>query len=175
MQKISHFSYLSAPGYTPKWKYFHLLEFMKDYLSPVTRMMQGNLQTNDEEDSLQSLVSTVLEEPDDDALLSQQVVKRGRRNVIGQHLINLEKEKLQLLEESMEFDKTMEESRIENADLNFFKSLLPYMEEFSTLEKLELRQDIQRLIIDKYKKKIKENTCDNLKENHSKIKLSDLI
>lgn len=39
----------------------------------------------------------------------------------------------------------------ESADLQFFKSLLPYMESFELFDRLEIRNKIQTLILEKYK------------------------
>lgn len=47
------------------------------------------------------------------------------------------------------------ERREDNDDLQFFKSLLPFMEKFDILEKLEIRGEMQNLIL--WKLKSKEN------------------
>lgn len=53
-------------------------------------------------------------------------------------------------------DKKVPQTPMENdADLQFFKSLLPYMETFTPLEKLETRTKIQQIILEKYSEKCK--------------------
>lgn len=53
----------------------------------------------------------------------------------------------------MEILKREVERKEDNDDLQFLKSLLPFMEKFDTLEKLEIRGEIQNLIFQKLKSK----------------------
>lgn len=69
--------------------------------------------------------------------------------------MNIDAEFLKLEKERMEILKKAVEKREDNEDLQFFKSLLPFMEKFDILEKLEIRGEMQNLIL--WKLKSKEN------------------
>lgn len=47
--------------------------------------------------------------------------------------------------------KLEQEPSADSADLQFFKSLLPYVESFELLDRLELRNKIQALVLEKYR------------------------
>lgn len=66
--------------------------------------------------------------------------KRSSKNVedVGQALVQIEKQKLQFLEQKR---NTTEEDE----DLMFFKSLLPYVRKMSAYEKLEYRMKVMKL------------------------------
>lgn len=68
--------------------------------------------------------------------------KKQRRDVDIEFL-KLEEQRLELLK------KDINNKREENSDLQFFKSLLPFMESLSPIEKLEVRGEIQNVIINK--------------------------
>ncbi|XP_033316623.1 uncharacterized protein LOC117242680 [Bombus vosnesenskii] len=68
--------------------------------------------------------------------------KKQRRDVDIEFL-KLEEQRLELLK------KDISNKSEENSDLQFFKSLLPFMELLSPIEKLEVRGEIQNVIINK--------------------------
>jgi hypothetical protein len=61
--------------------------------------------------------------------------------------LQLQGQRLELLR------KEMNNSTQESSDLQFFKSLLPFMESFSEIEKLEVRGKIQQVVINKLRAK----------------------
>nr|CAD7575966.1 unnamed protein product [Timema californicum] len=74
--------------------------------------------------------------------------QKRRSDDIEREFLNMERQKMKILESSVRSERS------DDADLNFFKSLLPYMKAFTPLESLQVRTKIQATVLEEYTKKI---------------------
>lgn len=65
--------------------------------------------------------------------------------------LELEKKKVQILQETSMVDKQFMQN-VTNADYKFLMSLLPFIEPLTLMEKLDLREKLQKDVNDAYKK-----------------------
>lgn len=77
---------------------------------------------------------------------NSKITKNKRRTDVAERIIALEEKRLKLVKEEMQKNE-------ENSDLQYFKSLLPYMQLFTEIEKLQIRGQIQQLIVNKLREK----------------------
>ncbi|CAH1954194.1 unnamed protein product [Acanthoscelides obtectus] len=152
----------SAPPVRPKWQYFEQMYFLKDFVTPSPT--QGNLiSCNEDSDEIEELHSVENNESDLHSQPSSpssmplrtpsrsssisQVRKRTKKD-IQEEFLSLETKKIEMWQNEAKDN--------DNADLLFFKSLLPHMADFTEFEKLEIKSDIISLILKKKKKKLPE-------------------
>lgn len=142
-----------------KWSYFPLMDFIKDYIAPAQnkKCLPGNVVKDEPEDFIDaneliaSFPNGYLDNCADNfsdvpVVTSSNDSTRNykkRRVDVNEEYVQLEEPGLKLLEK--ELSKENEES----FDFYFFKSLLPFMEKLSPLEKLEVRGEIQNIIVKK--------------------------
>lgn len=162
----------AAERITIKWPYFTSMSFVMDYVLPVRG--EGNLQepelSDDRDVSLSDdrEVSTVAEITDETReessstsmfpaspassmsistqLGRKRIKKSSTKQTDMSRFLELEEQRLALLKED-----TNREA--DNPDLQFFKSLLPFMTSLTEIEKLEVRTEIQQLVLTKLKSK----------------------
>lgn len=139
--------------------------FVKDSLIPS--IMSGNFLVDEEEQSLTHKVTDnesdidssfvdVLS-PSTSTMFSQTTypkptkVNKKRRNVneSTQKLLDLEEKKIAILQNAQEREK----KTYDDPDAQFLLSFLPYIKELNSLEKLEVRSQIQSVVLNAYKKK----------------------
>lgn len=161
-------------GYKPKWPFFDLMLFVKDTLLPSTT--SGNLSNhimmpygNDSEDD--SVENYNNEETTTDRSFSEtprsvssnefinlqtapsqnKIRSRKRRaeDLSIDPYLEIEQKKLDLIREEQQKDSAM----TNNPDYHFLMSLLPYFEPLNALEKLQLRSNMQNLVLEAYKQK----------------------
>ncbi|KAG8228491.1 hypothetical protein J437_LFUL009357 [Ladona fulva] len=160
MQKMPKYK----PGsdtHTSKWQYFDLMRFIKDFDDPekVQRNLRGKRdveESNLEEDAcdeeaeneeISNMDKPIEMSHSPEASLSS--IQCGRKS----RKIDTENETSSFGMEKQKIVQKYHGEEEENADLFFFKSLLPYMQEFSPLEKLHVRNDIQNVILNHYSRK----------------------
>lgn len=106
-----------------------------------------SIQYNEEEKRLMNITKDIENEEQNLVLVLNKISEKKRM------LNDLKREIAELNENKTKtsYSKFFEESK--NEDLQFFRSLISYMEFFTPLEKLEIRMKIQQLIFDKYSEK----------------------
>ena len=85
-------------------------------------------------------------------------MKRKKKNSEADdthRLLELEEKKIAILQQAQE----TENKKNEDPDAQFLLSILPYIKEFDPLEKLEIRSQIQNVVLNAYRKK--KNTLGN--------------
>ncbi|KAG5888912.1 hypothetical protein JTB14_006055 [Gonioctena quinquepunctata] len=91
------------------------------------------------------------EESPSSASASTTVSQKGKDNkkrlcdVRDEKFLEIENKKLLLLAQNLKHDDAMPDSE----ELNFFKSLIPYLEKIKPIQKLKVRNKIQQVILDK--------------------------
>ncbi|XP_055909035.1 uncharacterized protein LOC129943767 [Eupeodes corollae] len=156
-----------APPTKPKWPFFEMMAFTRQTIEPDPT--EGNLREPESYSMAQNrffaeTISDLLEEedvtlssvnmltnstPSTSTSCPQNVRKNKNKRASTYNLesefLELEKERLQILK------KEVAKKEEDSDDLQFFKSLLPFMAQFNNFEKLEIRTDIQNIILDKLK------------------------
>lgn len=156
--KITRSESKPAPT-TSKWHYFDRLQFLRNFITTESthgNLVVGQVQENHKngehvevanhenyDRSFNYLGNDYLTNGNSACSASQ---KRKRKDSCDQGL-ELQKKKLYLLEKVIESSK----DNSETADLQFLKSLLPYMECLPLLDKLEVRTSIQHVVFEKFK------------------------
>ena len=140
---------------TSKWHYFDRLQFLRNFVTSESThensvdQVQQNHKNGERDEVANDESSSFNYFGNDDvtngnsASASQ---KRKRKDSCDQS-VELQRKKLYLLERVIESAK----DNTETADLQFLKSLLPYVECLPLLDKLELRTNIQHIVFEKFK------------------------
>lgn len=82
-------------------------------------------------------------------------MKRKKKNTElddNRRLLQLEEKKIAILQQAQD----TENKKNEDPDAQFLLSILPYIKEFDPLEKLEIRSQIQNVVLNAYRKKKKD-------------------
>lgn len=116
-----------------------------EYAESASRRRQSEASTSRSHSQLSSSRPSSSASVGSEVLQRRIPQKRNSQN-LNQQYLELQKKKVTLLEK--EVNRGDEQ---ESADLQFFRSLLPYMERLSLVDKLELRSTIQQLVFDKFK------------------------
>lgn len=168
----------SESQFTPSWKYFSLCGFLKDILVPGEEV--GNLDVSDEtlvsiaesqmssagenestyndsdfEDDVRSISESSMgssKPPLDDVHILRPFKKRKSSNLnIGSEMLAIEKQKLAIIEKEINKEKRSS-INMEDPDVQFLTSLIPYIKELNHLERLEVRQEIQKVVLQAHKR-----------------------
>ncbi|XP_062140837.1 uncharacterized protein LOC133849029 [Drosophila sulfurigaster albostrigata] len=145
-----------AQTFNVKWPYLELMSFLKKTVAPDPT--EGNLQQDDE--SMNDMLSDMLHEDESNMSMmsttsTSMVAKstpRKRKINMETEFLEIEKERLEMLRNQIGKEKETDEEN-KNEDLLFFKSLLPCFQKFTDIEKLEIRNEIQNILIVKIKNK----------------------
>lgn len=160
--------------YKSKWQFFNQMMFVKDSLMPSC--LSGNLVTAEE----QNIQSPIFEETNDDGHCIESDIdvmgtssitdvlspsaestkhslsmpkskkKKRRADEDDTHtFLELEKQKIAILQRAQE----RETKTNDDPDAQFLLSFLPYIKEFDPLEKLEVRTQIQNVVLNAYRMK----------------------
>lgn len=108
---------------------------------------QSNIDPRSPDPVSESSASQPVTRPSSSA--SSRTTKTNRKRLLDtkeDRFFELESKKLQLLSQTMVQDPPA--AAPECDDLNFFKSLIPYMNTFQPIQKLKIRNKIQQVIID---------------------------
>lgn len=171
--------------YKRLWIYFDQMSFMKDIIIGGKRTglnvsitatqkdnelsERGNSDGHYEENKMHEELfiksefhESVYVQDDDEEIIqgtSNQEYEEEQNNLtilqakIQQEQLYLEGLKQEILK--LERQKCAASQRSADGDMQFFKSLLAYMESFTPLENLEVRTKIQQIVLDRYSKKCK--------------------
>lgn len=93
-------------------------------------------------------------------LTNSRFSRKRKTDNFNEELLDIQKKKVDLLEKEVNSSK-----EVESSDLQFFRSLLPYMDHLTLLDKLELRSSIQGLVLEKFKKAINEQRPPSVQSN----------
>ncbi|XP_054084500.1 uncharacterized protein LOC128921319 [Zeugodacus cucurbitae] len=149
-----------------KWPYYDLMSFIKK--SVVPDPMDGNLLEPEQyqccNPNYSTLINDLLSEEDsvfktvDMPETSTSVStscstnvppktkkRKGRTSEFESEFLQIEKERMEILKAEVE------KKEEDDDDLQFFKSFLPFMRQFNNIEKLEVREEIQNVILNKYR------------------------
>ncbi|KAF5279661.1 hypothetical protein FQR65_LT15318 [Abscondita terminalis] len=167
-----------ANHYKSNWPYFDMMSFLKDLLTPAVKsgnlprldeLSQDDETTcgvegdkDDETDTRSDMDLTDVNSPPSvsasgeerpltsaSALssTSQQRKEKNRKRISDgrdEKFIEIENKKLKLLTQHLKNDADESESE----ELLFFKSLIPYMTKFNPIQKLKVRNKVQKVILD---------------------------
>ncbi|XP_023027407.2 uncharacterized protein isoform X1 [Leptinotarsa decemlineata] len=143
-------------NYEPAWKYFTLLGFLKDEYMPLaaeSNLDEGDSVILDNEDNDDMSIEVINEvkspcrasSPIEPSTSNSQNSKR-RQNIQAQYL-EIEKKKLKLLENDMSKNTSVDSER-KSDDYHFLMSILPEMEKLPIIQKLRLRNKINKALLD---------------------------
>lgn len=168
-----------AQEYKGKWPFFDMMQFIKGIMTP--NATQGNLETpdaypmnSDTEDTythidrtspVSSLAPNNMTTPQNSKAIyagpsSQPIAhpinseksvrkkKRADQSEIDRY-IEIEQQKIELLRN----DQKKSSELTQNPDYHFLMSLLPYFDEFNGIEKLELRANVQNVVLEALRRK----------------------
>lgn len=127
---------------TSMWPYFQMMLFIKDDVTP--ELNEGNLDDENSNDNERSPTPQSI--AGSSTSTQYTTTKRKCAQDVRQEFMELEKKKLALLQ--IKLSQSSERQEQDCEDLLFFKSLLPYMKELSTIQKLRARNKITQVIMD---------------------------
>ncbi|XP_023228253.1 uncharacterized protein LOC111628658 [Centruroides sculpturatus] len=162
----------AAPAKRTKWIHFSSLEFLREFIKP--RFTSSNLlvdlgpSTSDPETTVDNEVTNYIEEPtiwnlqNDETdrcivdINDKLTLSSGSCPSIPNKKQKRKTDKLDLQKEILEIEKLKIEwlrkaETEDDDDLNFFKSLLPYMKLLPPIKKLTVRSKIQNFVLDQLK------------------------
>nr|XP_034837878.1 uncharacterized protein LOC117994107 [Maniola hyperantus] len=130
---------------TSMWPYFQMMQFIKDDVTP--ELNEGNLdETADGNCSDNNERSPTPQSIAGSSTSTQYTsTKRKCAQDVRQEFMELEKKKLELLQ--IKLSQSSERQEQDCEDLLFFKSLLPYMKEFTPMQKLRTRNKITEVVM----------------------------
>ncbi|GBP36675.1 hypothetical protein EVAR_35261_1 [Eumeta japonica] len=129
---------------TSRWPYFQMMLFIKDDVTPelnegnLDEPTDGNSNDNERSPTPQSIAGS-------STSTQYTSTKRKQAQDLRQEFMELEKKKLDLLQ--IKLSQSTERQEPDCEDLLFFKSLLPYMKELSSMQKLRTRNKITDVIM----------------------------
>ncbi|CAH1966212.1 unnamed protein product [Acanthoscelides obtectus] len=152
----------SSLNYEPSWKYFTLLGFLKDeytHLTAESNLDEGDSEIIDNKDNDE--ISAILNEvksppsptrtssPIEPSTSSTTYSKKKRQNVrdVRAQYLEVERKKLKILESYISRNTPVENEK-KSDDYHFLMSILPEMEKLPTIQKIRLRNKINRALLD---------------------------
>lgn len=145
---------------TTKWPYFELMSFLKDVSTPVPTedCAQSPEQTDDETDNSINMVvcpeidtastSTVNTDYSSQAALPTSTC--SQHEDVNEFSVETGQKKSQLLERENTASLNNSQVETENSDMQFFRSLLPFVAPLPPVERLQLRNTIQQAVLQYY-------------------------
>lgn len=131
-----------------RWPYFNMLGFLDDSI-PCEPTEDNILDKNNFDLNIQSFdqnmgpisdnTSALVEDDEESTSTS---TSRKKPNKIGEKMLELEQTKINMLKRKLETQPK------EDPDRDFLISLLPYIHELNSLERMELRQKIQSDVLE---------------------------
>lgn len=155
-----------ANSKSSSWPYFEMMSFLKDLMTPATKY--GNLSSSQQDDNSEveedletqshidptspgpallsesSASQSVPRPPSASSSTTSQANRKRLCDTRDDKFLEIENKKLKILSQTLAQDAPAPECE----DLNFFKSLIPYMNKFQPIQKLKIRNKIQQVIID---------------------------
>lgn len=132
-----------------RWPYFNMLGFLDDSI-PCEPTEDNILDKSNVDLNIQSFdqnkvpisdnASASVEDTDEES--TSTILSRKKSNKIGEKMLELEQTKINMLKRKLETQPK------EDPDRDFLISLLPYIHELNSLERMELRQKIQSDVLE---------------------------
>ncbi|XP_022169507.1 uncharacterized protein LOC111033175 [Myzus persicae] len=154
----------SGIEYKSKWPFFQMMMFVKDSLLPSS--MSGNLNVG-EPDSFSLHEATDEANESDLDVTGTSFTDVTSPSTSTSHLPDINPKVTSKMKRKKKNSKAdaqeTENKKNEDPDAQFLLSILPYIKEFDPLEKLEIRSQIQNVVLNAYrKKKIHRETAHSL-------------